>query len=453
MSFEIINPQHKKVEEEALFAFARQISLDKAKVKRGQEAVEKYLFPIFKSRQVHSDLHANCIALCILGEYLDPTNGSFRFLPQCSPQWLAFRRLFLSICDQEIPKDMQAEGFMSHWDTFPKREKQEFLKTHGLIDEEEREEQPSIWESMYASDLHVTKRVTEIRMQNYAGISLAKMKRSLAEAGKIEIDAECGALYEIAQNLLRDQIPESLTLPPSRPVKTTLDLLKGLVDEAGGSIGIDIDVQYKKAARSVREVFFDIATEATIGEVTDPSISAWEMEQLFCERRLIEDPYSILSDDRILFFVADGIAEGASFLKRVASMMETADKWGYRLKHDPVKVALATYWLNPQFPLWLMRTSAILTFLDMIGIKPGEKLSLEYTVDEFFKEREASSKSGLFRATKKLITEINYNKKEGLISDMTFPKYVQEAKLFHKLEEHASNLSVSDLSPQRDAEE
>ncbi len=106
MEFPLFNTQHKQVEEEALFRFSSMISLEKAGVASGSESdvFKNIVEPLLTGDTTHRSITDNRIAFALLGRLLNPAGGPGRHLPQQSPHWLAFRRLFLAICERPIPK-------------------------------------------------------------------------------------------------------------------------------------------------------------------------------------------------------------------------------------------------------------------------------------------------------------------------------------------------------------
>ena len=458
MSFRWCLPEERKDEEALLFALAARVSLRKAGVERDRASFEKYILPLFESKEVHAGVTDNAIAFALLGEILRPDFGDGHLLPQNSPHWLTFRRLFLALYEEEVPARLLAESSGSPWDGMSDLEKAELAQTLGLEDSAANStpdadletDLPQTFESAsleehYATQVPIIRPITETRLASYEAVNITTAKESLIEEGQIDLDPACGALYEISQNIAWDHVPTSTDLPRSKDEPTTTSLLADAVNEAG--IDFDIEAEYRESARSVRAVLFDIATEMTVGKVVDPSIDIAELEDLFLTRRVVEDPYTLLSDERIQNHFADGMGmEGPDFLRRIASMFETAEEKGVRVRLNPVKTALAAHWIDPQFPLWLMRMPAVENFLKILGIDNDEYgYGLGETIREFTKARSGSPKSPLDAASKRLITSLELQSPLQSYQRMTFPKYLEAAPSFHALQEHTINLSISDL--------
>ena len=111
-----IFPTHKEAEESTLFDFIGLDPVDYTGLKNLGEVFEQYVHPLFETKDVHPDVKKNFIAFAALRAVLKPSNGMGSFLPQHSPHWLTFRRLFLAICDHEIPEDMPSVIFLSMGD-------------------------------------------------------------------------------------------------------------------------------------------------------------------------------------------------------------------------------------------------------------------------------------------------------------------------------------------------
>lgn len=458
MSFRWCLPEDRKTEEKFLFALASRISLKKAGVARNQTSFEKYVLPLFEEKQLHASAADNAIAFALLGEILHPAAGSGRFLPQHCPHWLAFRRLFLALCDEEIPKELLTELGGSAWDEMSDLEKAELAVALGLYElgtdsSNAVSRLPPIFDSVsleedYAKRLPAIREIVVTRLDSYAAVSLAGAKASLLETGRIDLNTDCGALYEISQNLAWDYLPASIDLPRSGDTPTTLSLLADVVKEAG--IDLNIEAEYREAARSLRTVFFDIATEMTVGKVVDPEIEAWELEEMFCERRVVEDPFTVISDARIQFFLAEGMAtKGGGFLRRIASMFDTAEDKGARVRINPVKTMLAVHWLNPEFPLWLMTFPAVECFLRILGID-NDGYPLNEKIREYTKTRKESPGSPLVTASKQLITGLEFASPPSSCEGMEFRKYLANAPSFPALQQHVRGLPILDLGPIRE---
>ncbi len=142
MDFVHIDPHTKKVEEAALFDLAVNICPENAGLLPDPEAYAKFVAPLLTGQGVHTEETANFVAFSILGSHLKPTTGSGRYLPQCSPEWLAFRRLFLKICDQDIPKELHRIPIRSIAET-NRKARAKFCKEHKIPVKRRRKARPA----------------------------------------------------------------------------------------------------------------------------------------------------------------------------------------------------------------------------------------------------------------------------------------------------------------------
>ena len=131
MELVAIKPQHAALEESALFDFCRVDPVACTGLKNLREVFDQYVDPLLQTRNVHPNLHDNYVAFAALWVFLNPLNGSGRFLPQHSLHRLTFRRLFLAICNHEVPEELRTVRFQSMWDSWPEDEREAFLKEHG----------------------------------------------------------------------------------------------------------------------------------------------------------------------------------------------------------------------------------------------------------------------------------------------------------------------------------
>jgi len=434
MNFVHISPHHKRVEEESLFEFAGKLFPESAGLEQGQEAYEKYVSPLLNGLEAHAEDMENLIAFAIIGRYLRPSTGLGRHLPQCSPPWLAFRRLFLKVCDLSIPEELQAAPFQSLAEAFPEFTA-EFSKKHGLSAPKKPRKRARVRPAMVSAPVEwrVQRELTKIRLRNYEGVTLDRMKSELVKTGMIDIDEECGALYNVKQNVLWDHVPESLDLSSEMRRRSTLRYLKYVAKKAG--IGMDFSADFRNAAESVRGVLFDIAVETTFGGPILQATSSWELEDEFCKRRLVEYPLSIEYDERIRSYVVDGMTrEGASFARSIASCFDSAAA-KTNINHNlRIRSTLAVHWLNQDFPLWLMTAPAIESFLiSSLAARTGGYKNI---IQELTKDRSSNPRSRLEAGKTKLIKGLDLVMDSGKIGavSMTFPKKLESAPGYPKLQ-------------------
>lgn len=171
MDFVHIDPHNKKVEEEALFDLAGMIWPENAGLLPDPEAFSNYVVPLLMEKCVHADATANFVAFSILGGYLRPSTGSGRFLPQCAPEWLAFRRLFLEICDLEIPENLRRSPIRSVLETDLKGHR-EFSRVHQIPMKRRRKARPAPARIESAAERAILKKAVAVRLANYEGVSL-----------------------------------------------------------------------------------------------------------------------------------------------------------------------------------------------------------------------------------------------------------------------------------------
>jgi hypothetical protein len=129
--------------------------------------------------------------------------------------------------------------------------------------------------------------------------------------------------------------------------------------------------------------------------------------------------------------------QGGSFLKRLASFFDTAERNNQRLPHDPLRIALAIRWLDPDFPIWLMRLPAIVALLKINGFP--EKDSTENKIRERIRDNGGSY---LVHGSQLLVKEIGEKVETGKSSfaGMGFPLYISRSEIFPRLREHIDGL-------------
>lgn len=447
MPFVRIGRHNEKVEEEALFDYARLISLAKAGVGPGMEAYAKYVQPLVDRAQVHAKVDDNLIALAILGSYLSPTFGCWPRLPQCSPPWLAFRRLFIAVCLEEIPDRLHigarfqsmADADLTTAQEIPSREEDEISARIGEPLQEDHAQR-------------VLKEVTAIRLKNYEGVTWERLKDEFVTTGKFDVDENCGAFFDLKGKILWDHVPDHLELSRAMPARSTMRYLKHVVE--GDGTYDRMAAEYAEAAKSVRGALFDIATEATYGGIVSPNDPWWALENRFCERRLVEKPASVFDDERIQYFLVDGMCGNANkpmhggragmtateFLRRIASCFEVIKNKPQRFRLNPVKTDMTVNWLNPQFPLWLMEEPAIRNFLN--SLKSGGNGVTKNVVIDLMKVRPGTARSHLVRASRKLITNLDFREDSGMpiLRGVEFPKFVRRSRRFSRLKKFVSEL-------------
>lgn len=556
------HPQHKEIEERALFRLAQMISIEKAGVAIGSESIRRYLQPLLDGDGTHDSLSDNRIAFAMLGRLLNPIKGPGQSLPQHAPHWLAFRRLFLRICDTPIPEDILDGGIWTERNRKAKEGQIELLKKRGIIGEfwmeplrsllkschdllarrdREKEDQgpeveastgdgsdgptaltgengddwvsflqiltsirtrlaaaeashqgmeavfvPAIysmgprfrdldassaqeflagelhghvdewanllghylricdkpvpkntreqsiwtatlqdlreisqqldldsplidaealgrwehpWETEFAPQLAAIKLVMTERLSDYSKLSIASVKDYFVEHGTVSLEPECGALYEVVQTIDWDAVPLSEKIDES--VDSTQLWLKRIMADV--SPEVDFDGEYALAVRSVRGVLFDLAVEAVLGKTEPSTLSAWECEKRSIENRMLRYPYSILTDERVLFFLADGFGQqGSTFAGHLESRFKTLEDPLLKANSQHgafiLKKTMALKWLNPDLPLWLMQAPTVQAIIK--PLLPSSHRCEINQIKEVTKNRSESTKSGLHGASK-----------------------------------------------------
>lgn len=135
---------------------------------------------------------------------------------------------------------------------------------------------------------------------------------------------------------------------------------------------------------------------------------------------------------------------GSAFLERLSNRFETAEKDKLRFNVNHLKVALCRYWLQPDFPLWLMSVNVIDTLL---GLKFSDaSAELEGQINEITKNRTKEPGSALYTSSKKLLKGIHLDSVLGTYRGLDFQGYLKkDCPSFPDLESHVSNLSISDF--------
>ena len=437
----MLAPEHKRIEEETLFRLAWKISPEKAGVARNAAAGRKYVDPLLAKREVHESIEDNLIAFALLGRLLNHGSSPFRGLPQISPHWLAFRRLFLQIYEVPIPA-----GIFDWRSPGSDEKREDWAKIEDL-----REEMPPLgassapgnypwWEGMFP-DLRVISWISRVRLKDYSEISLEGTKQRFVDHGTVAIEPECGALYEVVRAIEWTAVPKSETIEFSRP-PSTLALLSRIVDEE--VVEMDFEAEYAKAVRSVRAVLFDMAVEKVLGKAPLSDRSALEVEQRFCLMRLVENPFNASHDDRILFYIADGLGfEGSDFAIRLGRRLKTAEKEGSLPAVDPLKRTMTLLWLNEDWPLWLMQAPAMMELLK--PLLPSTYPCTSNKIHQMTKNLKKSEKSGLHLSKKQLITKIECSSKGEEVVDVEFQNYISQNSLAERLRNHLKAIGLPRL--------
>lgn len=413
MEFKHIGPHNKKVEEEALFDLAGMICPENAGLLPDPEGFKKYVEPLLTGRRVHAEASDNFVAFSILGGLLKPTTGSWRFLPQCAPEWLAFRRLFLKICDVDIPVKLRRSPIRSGPEA-DSESYREFCREHNIPIKRRRKARPAPARIGSADERRILKGVVADRLANYEGVSLSQMKDDFVKNGRTSADSECGALYEVKQNLPWKLFPYEQDLESAIPEFSTARCVMRLAEKV--KMRLDFADEYRKAVLSVRGVLFDLAVEETFGGRVSFDVPIHELESKLNMRLLVSDPLSIESDEKVRDFLIDGLAgmgrggDGVKFARSVAATIVAARKKANASHHETIKKVVARYWLDPDFPLWLMTAKAIGEFLGAQNIK-REKPGLKNVIYELSKERKKNPRSVFKGIPRGLIT--SFQKEAG----------------------------------------
>ncbi len=253
------------------------------------------------------------------------------------------------------------------------------------------------------------------------------MKVDLVEKGRTIADEECGALYELKQNIPWELFPETLDFETATNESSTARRLSGFAKESGSSL--DFAKDYRAAALSVRGVLFDLSVESTFGKQFSLDTPIREFENELCMRLLVREPLIIESDEKVRSFLVDGLAgvgtgkftnerDGASFARSIADAIEAAENKMEPSHHENIKKIVTAYWLNPEFPLWLMTVPAIESFLRLQGIsrpKPG----LGGAIRELIKKRKGSEKCHLVGG-RGLITGVDFDGGDAISNRVVF---------------------------------
>lgn len=404
----------KEFEEEALFLLAEMICLKKAGIGEqiSREAFGLHVRPLLEGKVLHASRRENRIAFAMLGAVLSRTAGSGRFLPQTSPHWLAFRRLFLNLCDHPLPASVLNRGIFAERHREIHRAQVQNLKAQGMMAEDVPEELVHPWESKYLPELPRIKKVTQARLDDYSRLTFKSVKDHFVDHGTVSLEPECGALYEVVQNIAWDHVPRTLTLEESGI--STLTLLQEILRSTKPDL--NFDAEYSKAVRSVRAVLFDVAAEEVLGVGDCDSKSVTEVENLFCQNRLLDKPFSLLSDDRVVNYVAEGIGTGGSFfLKKLVNQLAKMEAHRDRNSdsNDPkisshrnsreFRKMVARFWLNKDWPLWLMEVPVIVRLLKPIS--PHPTACTRDTVKNLITKKPRLSRSLLAQASMLPITD------------------------------------------------
>lgn len=425
---------------------------------------EKFM-PLLENSPPGTTAKEKQAAFAIIGNLLRPDFGPYCRLPQTSSLWLAFRRLFLEIvADLDSLEITEPDGFSCYQfqsDSNSDSSNNEHFDTlYGLSPEMISQiGNPFIeWQNVFKLALESLTEICQERFNAYSTLNLQSVKTYLVEREETFLGPECGFLNEVAANFSRAWGLTSMRIDGlnSQNEETTERILRKIInaDQAGS---MNFDEELAEAHRSVREVLFDLAVEETLGRIDPGEDDVRELEGKFRLRRLTENPYSILDDDRIAVFVADELAmNNIKFINSLLAQSKKAkkikkceegeiihsDRWRFKIKRT-----LALLWIDPNLPLWLMEASIIVKILQLHLPDDSSEIT-EDLIREHWKSRTNRRDSSLKPSSKKLIvaqgrssrSKSKNKHQSNEILEIDFPNYIKRSRFFAELRSHCDSL-------------
>lgn len=122
-----------------------------------------------------------------------------------------------------------------------------------------------------------------------------------------------------------------------------------------------IDEDFGLAKASARGLMFDCLADAVVGRKARMGIV--DLHTGGMHTALINEPYQLLNDQRIVEYLADRLTEdGSKFLLELSADFHNAERRGTaRNQVDMQDLFLARQWTDPHMPLWLMTRQTILS--------------------------------------------------------------------------------------------
>lgn len=195
-------------------------------------------------------------------------------------------------------------------------------------------------------------------------------------------------------------------LASKRPQRSIQEQIITLLKKSGAD---SIEAQYTSALRSSRGAFFDSIT----ADMFRFSAKEQSFKTALWRALIIQDPAVLLKNKVAVEYVVNGmLRRGFDFLgelvddwrgfsdrrkRKTSTKNEAEESSKSTARLNELRRVLAANWTNPQFPLWLMQTSAICSFLKLLGVT----FPSAHAVDKLI-ERAKLTRGGLKNPIKKV---------------------------------------------------
>lgn len=457
-----VNYAERRWEEKAIFCLASCFSRRFPDLKADRDTIRRLVSPQLEGSSQTATLQDKEAAFALIGQRLSPLTGPDWAASQISPLWLTFRRLFLEITENPAnlrlrePQGLRAQRLQVS--NGPEGSKDSKLDLVSVPDSDPAAEigNPFLrWNRNFHPQLDYLRKIAQARLDDYSNLNLASAKAFLIENEGTFIGPECGFLEEVVTAFNRDWISVLTKRDRSDTAgeQTTESILREMVSSEK-VIPMDFDRELDKARRSVRAVLFDLAVERILGSPSPKKTDIWMLERDFRHRRLIEDPYSMINDERIAGFVADELAFNgkkfaSSLLTHFQNLTDHEDRH-HRWKRLEVKRRLTLMWIDPDRPLWLMATPAIELVLKHLLSQEVSRIVTEDLLREHWKQRTDRIGSPLEPASKNLIirkklamgTPVHHSAGVSRAYEIGFPGYIVKSVHFQRLRSHCQKLGM-----------
>lgn len=455
------NNHEKRWEQKGIFCLSKCYLYQNPDLITDRETMRKTIIPMLDARHSNYAPDQMRAAFAIIGHLLNPESGPYRSLPQISPLWLAFRRLFLNLTkdaanlELDEPEDLRVQEFQGlNVPIYSESQKSTLIEEldPSLLDELGNPFQE--WRKHFLPDLEILSSWAESRLFSYENANIRSIKSHLIDKD-IFLGAECGFLNEVFISFKRNwlSVIDQREAIFSQKSRTTEGILREITAK-NLSADLDFDMELSKALNSVRQVLFDISVETVLGSRTPNESDTWKLEKEFKFRHLVNNPYLLLSENQIAEYVADEMTyNGKHFASKLANHYEkrlnNADR-NNQTSRIEVKKQLALLWINPNFPLWLMNSGAIESILKRFLPVRVTKFVTENSIREHWKTRASNKISSLYRMPKQLIViskspserSGSGNRRSDNPIRIKTPNYLKDCSSFNELKSHCETLSL-----------
>lgn len=432
---------NRKIEELKLYALASELSIEGLEAAVGEHSSKEFIRSFAEKRRRRKNQTEKLLAFATLGQLLDDEDGDWGCLPPHSRWWKLFRELFLECSQYEIAGEFQSSlsnpktaRLAEFTDPVPrskaKRGQKKLFLCGGVFSGKE--------------DYEVTRRLSRIRIRNYDILSVDSIRGELITKRTVRTESDWGAILDILGAIDSDLFPDTLILPPQRSMPPRegeeRNLLEFLIAAENEGKGMPrIPGFYEEAALSLRKFLFNAAIEEctrSIASDLDVGPSSLEsVEREFTITQVLRNPGVTKENPRLADFFAYLLEEGGSdFVGRLMSPARTIEKGEQQqLKRRNLVPVLARYWINPNYPLFLMRPEGVQEFLGALCFDEGEfDGSYGSALDQLLRKGKDETCLSLFRVTNAMIEEIAFDMSHWKLNSLKFSKDLRDGAIARK---------------------